>query len=94
MSKKSIPRIAIIAGVVALIAVFKIFELDQYITFSYLKASKESFATLYAQHRVLVIGAYMLIYILVTALSLPGATVMTLAGGALFGQGFGRALGR
>jgi uncharacterized membrane protein YdjX (TVP38/TMEM64 family) len=85
MSKKSIQRIAIIAGVVALIAVFKIFELDQYLTFSYLKASKESFATLYAQHRVLVIGAYMLIYILVTALSLPGATVMTLAGGALFG---------
>ena len=85
MSKKSIQRIAIIAGVVALIALFKIFELDQYLTFSYLKASKESFATLYAQHRVLVIGAYMLIYILVTALSLPGATVMTLAGGALFG---------
>ncbi len=85
MSKKSIQRIAIIAGVVALIAVFKIFELDQYLTFSYLKASKESFASLYAQHRVLVIGAYMLIYILVTALSLPGATVMTLAGGALFG---------
>lgn len=85
MSKKSIQRIAIIAGVVALIAVFKILELDQYLTFTYLKASKESFATLYAQHRVLVIGAYMLIYILVTALSLPGATVMTLTGGALFG---------
>ncbi len=85
MSKKSISRIAIIAGVVALIAVFKIFELDQYLTFSYLKSSKESFVTLYAQHRVLVISAYMLIYILATALSLPGATVMTLAGGALFG---------
>ena len=32
-----------------------------------------------------VIAAYFAIYVLVTALSLPGAVVMTLAGGALFG---------
>jgi uncharacterized membrane protein YdjX (TVP38/TMEM64 family) len=68
-----------------LIAVFKLFELDRYLSLSYIKASQESFAALYARHLVQMIGIYMLIYILVTALSLPGATVLTLAGGGLFG---------
>jgi uncharacterized membrane protein YdjX (TVP38/TMEM64 family) len=34
-------------------------------------------------------GAYFVLYVVVTALSLPGAAVMTLAGGALFGLGWG-----
>jgi uncharacterized membrane protein YdjX (TVP38/TMEM64 family) len=84
-SKKAIQRIAIVVGVIALIAVFKIFELERYFSLTYVKASQEAFATLYAQHRVTVIGSYVLIYILVTGLSLPGAAVLTLAGGALFG---------
>ena len=85
MSSKAKQRIAIIVGVIILIVVFKIFELDRFLSLSYLKSSQESFAGLYAKHRLLVIGIYMLIYILVTALSLPGAAVLTLAGGALFG---------
>ncbi|HZV45986.1 MAG TPA: TVP38/TMEM64 family protein, partial [Thermodesulfovibrionales bacterium] len=48
-------------------------------------ASQVKFAAVYADHRLMVIAAYMVIYILVTSLSLPGAAVMTLAGGALFG---------
>ena len=67
------------------IAVFKVLGLGQYFTLSYVKASQEYFASLYAGHRFMVIAAYMLIYILVTSLSLPGAAIMTLAGGALFG---------
>ena len=85
MSTKAKQRIAIITGVIILIVVFKVFELDRFLSLSYLKSSRESFAGLYAEHRVMVIGAYMLIYVLVTALSLPGAAVLTLAGGALFG---------
>jgi uncharacterized membrane protein YdjX (TVP38/TMEM64 family) len=85
MSTKAKQRIVIIAGVIILIVVFKFFELDRFFSLSYLKSSQESFAGLYAKHRVMVIGAYMLIYVLVTALSLPGAAVLTLAGGALFG---------
>jgi len=85
MSKKTIQRIAILLGVVALVVVFKILGLERYFSLSYLKTSQESFTTLYSQHQALVIGAYMFIYIVVTALSLPGAAVLTLAGGALFG---------
>ncbi len=85
MSKKTIQRIAILLCVVALIVVFKILGLERYFSLSYLKEYQESFATLYSQHQAMVIGAYMLIYIVVTALSLPGAATLTLVGGAMFG---------
>lgn len=85
MSTGLLQKLAIVAVIIALIVVFYVFDLGQYFTLSYLKASKEAFAGLYAQHRVLVIGTYMLIYIVSTALSLPGAAVLTLGGGALFG---------
>jgi len=85
MSKNLIKKIVIIMAIVALIAAYKIFNLNQYFTLSYLKASQEKFLILYTEHRLLVIASYMGIYILVTSLSLPGAAVMTLAGGALFG---------
>ena len=89
MSSKLKQRIAIVVAIVALVAIFKIFQLDRYLSLSYLKASRASFAALYDGHPVTVVGSYMVIYILVTALSLPGAAVLTLAGGALFGLAVG-----
>jgi uncharacterized membrane protein YdjX (TVP38/TMEM64 family) len=67
------------------IASFRIFNIGDYLSLSYIKESQERFAALYRDQRVTVTAAYMVIYILVTSLSLPGAAVMTLAGGALFG---------
>ena len=75
----------VVAVLVGLAVIFKVLGLGQYFTLSYVKASQAKFAALYADHRLIVIAAYMVIYILVTSLSLPGAAVMTLAGGALFG---------
>ena len=77
----------ILIGVVLLSAVvaFKVFDLGQYLTLAYIKASQEKFALLYAEHRLMVVLGYGVIYILATSLSLPGAAVLTLAGGALFG---------
>lgn len=85
MQPKTIKKISIVAVIILLILGYKFFGLDQYLTLSYLKESKESFAGIYADRPLTVIAIYMGIYILVTALSLPGAVVMTLAGGALFG---------
>lgn len=85
MNKKTINRIIIIVAAIIAAALFKYFDLGQYLTLAYLKESQEHFYQLYREHRVMVIGGYMAIYITVTALSLPGAAVMTLAGGALFG---------
>lgn len=85
MNKNLLKKIAIVAVIFAFIAAYKVFNLGQYLTLTYIKASQESFAILYAEHRVAVIASYMGVYILVTALSLPGAAVLTLAGGALLG---------
>jgi uncharacterized membrane protein YdjX (TVP38/TMEM64 family) len=85
MDKKLIQRIAIIGAIIGLIVLFKVLGLGQYLTLDYLKSSQEKFAVLYSSNQVAVIAVYMLIYIAVTALSLPGAAVMTLAGGAMFG---------
>lgn len=74
----------ILAGIIA-VALFYYFDLKQYLTLSYIKESQEYFQQLYVENRLLVISSYMAIYITVTALSLPGAAIMTLAGGALFG---------
>lgn len=78
-------KILILTTLILLIILFKTFGFGHYLTLSYLKQQQANFAGLYADNRFMVIGAYMLIYIVVTALSLPGAAVMTLAGGALFG---------
>ena len=72
--------------VLALLVVsFWYFDLGQYLTLEYIKSQQAAFAALYAEHGLLLVAGYMLLYILITALSLPGAAVLTLAGGALFG---------
>ncbi|MBL4901369.1 MAG: TVP38/TMEM64 family protein [Desulfocapsa sp.] len=85
MNKTLINKIAMLAAGGVLVAIFFTLDLQQYLTLGYLKESQARFSTLYQQSPVLVIGGYMAIYILVTALSLPGAVILTLAGGALFG---------
>ncbi|MDH3328555.1 MAG: TVP38/TMEM64 family protein [Desulfobulbaceae bacterium] len=85
MKPDHIKKISIIGLIVLLIILFKMFGLGQYLTLGYLKEQQTHFAQLYAANQIRVICIYMLIYIVVTALSLPGAAVMTLAGGGLFG---------
>ncbi len=81
----NIKKIVGVLVIIGLIAAFKIFNLGDYLSLSYIKESQQNFQELYAQNNVAVIAGYMLVYIIVTALSLPGAAVMTLAGGATFG---------
>ncbi len=78
-------RILLILFISALVAAYFAFDLGRWLTLDALKASRDSFAALYETAPLAVIGVYFLIYVAVTALSLPGAVVMTLAGGALFG---------
>jgi pyruvate/2-oxoglutarate dehydrogenase complex dihydrolipoamide dehydrogenase (E3) component/uncharacterized membrane protein YdjX (TVP38/TMEM64 family) len=80
-----VKRLALLLIVVSLVVAYVVFDLGRFLTLDALKASQASFAAWYDTSPVLVAGAYFLIYVAVTALSLPGATVMTLAGGALFG---------
>ncbi len=83
--RKTLQKMTVIAALAVLVGLFILFDLDRYLTLSFLKESRDSFAALYARRPALVIGGYFLIYTVVTAVSLPGAAVMTLAGGALLG---------
>jgi len=85
MKKNLAGKLSVVLGMIAIITAYKFFHFGDYVTLSYIKASQNKFQDLYAHHRFAVIASYMLIYILVTSLSLPGAAIMTLAGGALFG---------
>jgi uncharacterized membrane protein YdjX (TVP38/TMEM64 family) len=78
-------KIVLILAICAAAAVFFGLGLERYLTLEYLKASQQHFHDLYARRTVAVLGGYFALYVLVTALSLPGAAIMTLAGGALFG---------
>ncbi len=85
MKRTHINKIIIIVIIIGLVALFRIFNLGDYLTLSYIKESQAGFQQMYSEHAIAVIAAYSFIYILVTSLSLPGAAIMTLAGGALFG---------
>jgi len=82
---KTMQKLTILAVVAAILGLFILFDLDRYFTLSFLKESRDSFAALYSRSPALVIGVYFIIYLVVAALALPGAVVMTLAGGALLG---------
>ncbi|MBL8345637.1 MAG: FAD-dependent oxidoreductase [Rubrivivax sp.] len=70
---------------VALVAAYFAFDLGRFLSLAYIKGAQADFAALYAQRPLLVAGLFFLVYVAVTALSLPGATVMTLLAGAVFG---------
>ncbi|WP_076918706.1 FAD-dependent oxidoreductase [Pseudoalteromonas sp. SK18] len=67
------------------VGLFFFYDLNQLLTLDGLKGSMAQFDQYKAQSPFLVIGGFFLLYILVTALSLPGAAILTLAAGAFFG---------
>ena len=89
MKKGFNSRGLVVLVVVLLIAAFFVFDLGQYLTLDYLKSQRQSFLDFYAQNRFVTLAIFFAIYVVVTALSLPGATIMTLAGGAVFGLATG-----
>ena len=78
-------RIAVILVFAALVVAFIWFDLVRYLDLEYLKARQADIDTFYRQHPVTVLAAYFFAYVAITGLSLPGAAIMTLAGGAVFG---------
>ncbi|UIJ37273.1 TVP38/TMEM64 family protein [Desulfobaculum bizertense] len=78
-------KVFLVLVLAALVASYFVFDLGRFLSLDYIKAQQEAFRGLYAEHAFAVMGGYFVIYVLVTALSVPGAAVMTLLGGALFG---------
>ncbi|QDH34121.1 bifunctional TVP38/TMEM64 family protein/FAD-dependent oxidoreductase [Porphyrobacter sp. YT40] len=78
-------KLAILAALAAVIAAYFVFDLGQYLTLAGIKAGVAQWEAFYAENPVGVLAGFFAIYVAVTAASLPGAALMTLAAGALFG---------
>jgi uncharacterized membrane protein YdjX (TVP38/TMEM64 family) len=67
------------------IALFFWFDLKSYLTLTALKENHRLLLDYYAVHRIAMVAGFMAVYIIQTALSLPGAAILSLAAGAIFG---------
>ena len=78
-----------IAVVLVLIAAYIIFDLGQYLSLDYIKSQQNDLAAIVDANPLYAGAMFFVIYVSATALSIPGAAVLTLAAGALFGLGWG-----
>ncbi|MEO1886730.1 MAG: TVP38/TMEM64 family protein [Methyloprofundus sp.] len=78
-------RIVLLTLIAAFIAAFFYFDLGQYLTLDTLKAQQSAIENYRTTNPVLAVAVYALVYVAITGLSLPGASILTLAGGAIFG---------
>ena len=85
----NIKKLAVLLAFVALVAAFFVFDLNQYFNLDAIKAQQQALNAKVTENPLVASGIFFVVYVLVTALSLPAATLMTLAGGALFGLGWG-----
>ena len=84
-SRKLVIALLLLAGIGAFFAL----DLGRFFSLSYIKESQGAIAELHAQRPLLVALVFFGVYVAITALSLPGAAIMTLAGGAVFGLVWG-----
>jgi uncharacterized membrane protein YdjX (TVP38/TMEM64 family) len=85
MKKKILISLILIGA----IAIFYSFDLQRFLTLKSLKENRQTLMLTYQTHRTPFIIGFILIYTTQTALSLPGAAILTLAGGAIFGAVMG-----
>jgi pyruvate/2-oxoglutarate dehydrogenase complex dihydrolipoamide dehydrogenase (E3) component/uncharacterized membrane protein YdjX (TVP38/TMEM64 family) len=79
------PKVLVLLLLAVAIGAFVALDLGRFLSFEALKASQASFAQLHADQPFTVATVYFVLYVLATALSIPGAVIITLAGGAIFG---------
>jgi len=78
----------IIIGVAIAVAIgaFFFFDLGRLLSLTALKENRDQLLAFTETHYAIAVGLFVLTYIVVTSLSLPGAAILTLAGGFLFGS--------
>jgi len=76
----------ILAGVISLLVLaYFSFDLGQYFSLDYFKSQQAEIEDYYSAQPLVTVALFFLIYVVVTGLSLPGAAIMTLIAGAIFG---------
>lgn len=82
-------KLILLAVVVLAIVGFRVFNLGEYLSLGFIRENLSQFQTQVTEQPVLTTSIFFLIYVVSTALSFPGATVLTLLAGALFGGLYG-----
>ncbi len=85
MKRKTLGRTALVLLLAGAAAAFFVFDLGSYLSLDALKARQAELAGFVETRPAAAIRGFFLLYVAVTALSLPGAAIMTLAAGAIFG---------
>jgi uncharacterized membrane protein YdjX (TVP38/TMEM64 family) len=85
MNGKLIKKVGFLVLMVLAIFLYRYFRLNEYFSLESLKLHQESLNIYYAEHSLMVLGAFSLLYIVSVAFSFPGASILTLAAGAIFG---------
>ena len=88
-SGSSAGKIVIAAVIAVAIGAFFYFDLGQFLSLAAIKEHRDKLLSFTEENYVSSAGLFILAYIVVTGLSLPGAVILTLAGGFLFGSLFG-----
>jgi uncharacterized membrane protein YdjX (TVP38/TMEM64 family) len=81
----NVKKIALALFGIAAVILFFSFDLQRFLTLPALKANRQTLLDYYATHKVIMVAGFMVLYIVQTALSLPGAAILSLAAGAVFG---------
>jgi len=89
--KKWWGRAALVAVILGVLLALRLTGAWGLLTLDNLKANREAVSALVTAHPLLSAVVFVGAYLVVTALSIPGAAVMTLAGGFLFGTVLGTA---
>ncbi len=78
-------KITILLCAAILVALFFAFDLGRFFTLETLKSNRQALLDYYVRHKVGMVAGFMALYVVQTALSLPGAAILSLAAGAIFG---------
>ncbi len=79
-------KIVLLLLMVVAVALFFVFDLGQYLSLESLKSNRDQLRAFYDANAVTMVAAFIGVYIVTVALSLPGATILTLCAGAIFGS--------
>jgi uncharacterized membrane protein YdjX (TVP38/TMEM64 family) len=82
-------RLWLAAAALGVILLIHALQLPGWLTIDALRANRHEIVAFVGEHRSLSALCFIVIYVLVVALSLPSAALLTLSGGFLFGAGLG-----
>jgi uncharacterized membrane protein YdjX (TVP38/TMEM64 family) len=82
----NVKKMALALFAILAVALFFYFDFGRFLTLAALKTNRQSLLDYYAAHELIMVVGFMAIYILTTALSLPGAAILSLAAGVIFGS--------